>query len=752
MKYLLITLDAIEYLATIRQYQNIQFQEAESLYKLLTGNQVELKDQQLKTVYSTDGIILHTQQMKRNEGVVFDFTSFDAFNTQNEEKSITIFQKIIKYAIKYFGRLSLAPCEKELPGSNVSIIYPFPFSATKNAYKILVDRNSSKHSREDKNYLTVFYCGHEGEGRDAKVSFTSLNKALKALSEITLPQSTSNGLVNTQEYSTTILSDINLGLDSRIGYEHWQQYLTTIQKKFVQSTVNGVERLEGAAGTGKTLSMVLRCIHLLRTEPDKRIIFVTHSKATRDHIIDVFINNWPEVKELLCTSEDINKSLLVTTLQEWCIKFLGVYLSETEYLDKDASESKIYQLLYIEEAAGMVKQQDWNTYKCLCSDKFVKYIELTDSFILSEMIQYEIATIIKGRAEGNLDTYLTVERSSYAIPCHNEYDRHYLFLIYKKYQSKLESVGQYDSDDIILTALGQLKTPIWKRRRNQEGFDICFIDETHLFNLNELSIFHYLNKDRAKNNIVFAIDNSQHVGERAILDDTMYDILKISEVAKGHSAYNVVFRSSADIINLAYNVLASGSAIFDHMENPLIDSNFVMTRAEEEKCIFPEYKLLPTDDEMISAAFEEADKYAKQYNVSKSNILIAATTAELVESIIKYAENNHKACSIIKSRGDVKAVTSAYSMQQYVIGGIDYVGGLEFDYVILLGVDDSRVPPKSGKESNHFLSYAWYNRMYVAITRAKYALLILGNKGYGYSNMLESAIYNGIVRTDKQED
>ncbi|MBO5660848.1 MAG: hypothetical protein J6R93_00005, partial [Tidjanibacter sp.] len=172
----------------------------------------------------------------------------------------------------------------------------------------------------------------------------------------------------------------------------------------------------------------------------------------------------------------------------------------------------------------------------------------------------------------------------------------------------------------------------------------------------------------------------------------------------------------------------------------------------EEKCIFPEYKLLPTDDEMISAAFEEADKYAKQYNVSKSNILIAATTAELVESIIKYAENNHKACSIIKSRGDVKAVTSAYSMQQYVIGGIDYVGGLEFDYVILLGVDDSRVPPKSGKESNHFLSYAWYNRMYVAITRAKYALLILGNKGYGYSNMLESAIYNGIVRTDKQED
>ena len=177
-----------------------------------------------------------------------------------------------------------------------------------------------------------------------------------------------------------------------------------------------------------------------------------------------------------------------------------------------------------------------------------------------------------------------------------------------------------------------------------------------------------------------------------------------------------------------------------------------MTRAEEEKCIFPTYLLLPTDTDMIVKAFEEADKFAKKYNVSKSNILITSTTHELLHQISKYAEENHKACSIIKSRGDIKAVTSAYSMQQYVIGGIDYIGGLEFEYVILVGVDDSRVPPKSGNESNHFISYAWYNRMYVAITRAKYALMMLGNKGYGPSIMLESAIYTESVNTNFQND
>lgn len=752
MKYLLITLDAIEYIASIRQYQNINFPEAKSLYALLSGMYTTIEDPQLCISCNTDGLIFYTRQIKRNAGIVFDFTTFDAFKTQGEDKSITIFQKIIKYAIKYFGRLSLAPCEKELPGNNVSIIYPFPFTATKNVYKVLIDRNSSKHNREGKNYLTVFYSGHEGEKQDVKVSYTSLNKALKSLNEVALPHSSEDGLVCTREYSTVRLSDVNLGLNSSIGYEHWQQYLTTTQKEFIQRPITGVERLEGAAGTGKTLSMVLRCIHLLQTEADKRIIFVTHSKATKDHIIEIFTNNWPEVKNLLCTSEDITKPLLVTTLQEWCIKFLGVYLSETEYLDKDASESKLYQQIYIDEAADHIKQHDWNTYKCLCSELFVNYIEATDAYTLSEMIQYEIATIIKGRAEGNLDIYLSVERPEHAIPCYNDYDRHYLFLIYKKYQEKLESIGQYDSDDIILTALGQLNTPIWKRRRNQEGFHVCFIDETHLFNMNELSIFHYLNIDSAKNNIVFAIDNSQHIGERAILDHTMYEILKISADAKEKHAYNVIFRSSADIINLAYNVLTSGTAIFHHMENPLIDSNFVMTRAEEEKCIFPTYLLLPTDTDMIVKAFEEADKFAKKYNVSKSNILITSTTHELLHQISKYAEENHKACSIIKSRGDIKAVTSAYSMQQYVIGGIDYIGGLEFEYVILVGVDDSRVPPKSGNESNHFISYAWYNRMYVAITRAKYALMMLGNKGYGPSIMLESAIYTESVKTNFQND
>lgn len=742
MKYIYITLDAIEAFSNIRQYQSIDYASGEALYKVLHGSSVSLEDKRIKLLSLDNGVVFYTSNFDRNRGVLFDLSTFDAFKNKEPKHAITIFQKVLKYAIKYFNNLACAPCEKEVT-NNVTIIFPYPFTATKDVYKVLIDRNTSKHSRKDKNILTVFYSGDNPNG--IKVSFTALNKAMEELKEahiVKVENTDGENVIPIDTFHTTNLEDCDLHLDASVGYDNWNQYLTNTQKEFIYKDINGTERLEGAAGTGKTLSMVLRCMFLLKKNPTSRYVFVTHSKATKDHIIQVFKNNYPEVNDLLClTDEERSKPLLVTTLQEWCIHFLGVYLTETEYLDKDAQESKALQLLYIEEAFDKIKQREWSTYKKICSSTFVEYIEGTDSDLLLEMLQYEIATLIKGRCDGNIDQYKQLERPTYSIPCENEQDKTVLFLIYREYQKDLEKINQFDSDDIILTALGQLNTPIWKRRRNQEGFNACFIDETHLFNLNELSIFHYLNKEDSKNNIVFAIDKSQHIGERGILDDTMYSILQVTSGCRISQNYDVVFRSSPDIVNLAYNVLSSGATVFEHFENPLIDSTPILSSCEMQKCIYPKYQLLASDEEMITKAFDEVDAYSRNNRVAKSKILIVPTTFELFNQVQKYADNNNKQYSLIQSRGDASYVQSAFYHHQYVIGGIDYIGGLEFDYVIIIGVDDGRVPPKHSNESFHFINYAWYNRMYVAITRARYALLLLGNKSLGQSPILESAIH-----------
>ena len=133
---------------------------------------------------------------------------------------------------------------------------------------------------------------------------------------------------------------------------------------------------------------------------------------------------------------------------------------------------------------------------------------------MAQMFQHEISVVIKGRANENLDQYRALPRLAYGLPLTNPADRGFVFLVFKRYQEKLGATAQFDTDDIALTAIGQLDTPIWRRRRTTEGFDAIFVDETHLFNMNELSVFHFLTKRDGPYSIAYSVDRSQALGDR----------------------------------------------------------------------------------------------------------------------------------------------------------------------------------------------------------------------------------------------
>lgn len=105
----------------------------------------------------------------------------------------------------------------------------------------------------------------------------------------------------------------------------------------------------------------------------------------------------------------------------------------------------------------------------------------------------------------------------------------------------------------------------------------------------------------------------------------------------------------------------------------------------------------------------------------------------------------------LQSRNDYNTVDKAKTDNKFVVGGIDYVGGLEFDAVFIIGVDKGRVPPRSNsKDGNYqFTNFAWHNRMYVAISRAKYYVAMFGNSLNGISPILETAMVNNIVNYSK---
>lgn len=154
----------------------------------------------------------------------------------------------------------------------------------------------------------------------------------------------------------------------------------------------------------------------------------------------------------------------------------------------------------------------------------------------------------------------------------------------------------------------------------------------------------------------------------------------------------------------------------------------------------PVYKFYATDEEMINDAFKQVDSISKGLGIQKDKILLVSVNQEIHQHIIKYATEKNKPIEVLKRRGDITTIKCAEKNMRYVLGFIDYIGGLEFDAVVIVGVDKGRVPNNDGKEGTIYQSYEWHNRMYVAITRAKYTVAILGNKSYTESPLLRKAI------------
>lgn len=747
MKYIFVTYGAIDELVKLRQFHSPEYDEGMAVVSIIRGAEYELSRCPIITQSTESGIILYTSDAKKDDGMLITEECINELAKETNEHIVNIFQKIMKCCMRMFAGVRPAPNE-HLSNNTLMVMFPYAKGMMCSGNRVLIDKNTQKEAiRKGQVIFTAYYYGTSES--HIEINAPCLKRYIKEIGQIQLSSATFTDEEKEQIKSLYFgqLEPLELKLDSNIGYDNWKCYLTKAQKDFIERDISGAERLEGAAGTGKTLALILRCIYLLKkTNFSKRYIFITHSIATKNHIIDVFRSNCPEIDKYMITEDNFFGNLLVTTIQEWCIKYLGAYISETEYLDRDARESKEYQLMVIADAYTEVKKDDLPTYEKLCSLDFLRFIKAHDDDSLFELLQYEIGVVIKGQAGGDIDVYKILKRPKYGIPCKKDADYNLLYLIYTKYQNKLELSGQYDSDDIVISATMQLNAPIWKRRRDKEGFDACFVDETHLFNKNELNIFHFLNKTAIKNHIVVAIDKSQHVGEPTIYDEDSMEEMNLGKKDSVSSKFKTVFRSSPSIVTLAYSVLSSGIQLFgNELENPIENTISDFTPEEEKKFTDPQYILIESEADVVEKAYAEADRYVNEKGCKKSDVLIIGVSSYYSQQLEDYAKRLNKPAVFIKRRGDTEVYKDTGDNQRYVVGDIDYIGGLEFLYVIIVGIDANTVPPSNTSDDSDgsymYIKYSWYNRLYVALTRAKYGVTLIGCKVYGVSPLLEGAVY-----------
>ncbi|MCJ7993432.1 UvrD-helicase domain-containing protein [Rhizobium cremeum] len=754
MRYLAFQREAVEEIVGNRRLQSIDFEEGSELLRILSGELDDISGiaprLSLHTSRSGAGKIVTYAGGGIPAYVVFDLDESGVFDPKQPSfDAVQILQRVLRFAIKHWDHKILNPSEMVFPAYKKAIIFPFPISQ-KTGFRVAIDLNPDASRLERRGqaerYLLVYKAGlDDGKGPGETPSFTVFRKFLDDLPHLDVSRKPAGA----GAAQISALQGVSVGpppgrLDIHQGYDLWMRALTSEQRRFVVAPLESPARIEGPAGTGKTLCLALKAVHSLKGAQEKDLenssLFVTHSEASRKSILDV-LESMDAGHFLRPLSP--RRALKVVTLQGLCAEILRQEISATELLDPDAYDAKQLQLLYVEQALEHARRE-LTTYQKFLSVGFSEFLSREEDWALMQMLQHEIGVVIKGRANEKFDSYSKVPPLKNGLPLQNEGDKSFVWRVYELYRDQLISGAQFDTDDVMLSALGQLATPIWRRRRLREGYDCIFIDETHLFNMNELSVFHHLTKRDDRYQIAFAVDRSQAIGDRGWANDVDFGTLvpDTESLQNNRTKVSTVFRCSPDIVNLAFTVTSSGASLFTNFEDPLLLANSNLSFEEERMCQPPVYTQYDDDESLVKGAFEQAEDMVKSMSTSRGDIAIIAFGEELFKLLTSKAESENKPIELLKERGNLEVIKKARQSGRFVLSMPDYVGGLEFDGVVIVGVDDGRVPSTSGvsAESRAFLSFTAHNRLYVAITRARYRVIISGVKARGPSEILNPAL------------
>ncbi len=763
-RFLAIERSAANEIISGRLFQLAGLSDEETILSLLSDDtDIPKLGSRLQVMKNKDGVFILSRQEVSKDFVIFDLDTCDLFDaTSIASESLLFLQKILRFSLKQWSGMRPSGTERILSNSTKAVIFPWPISQ-KTSFRICVEL-SPDHDRQvkrpgDGRSFLVYKSGwDQGDGRDEIVSPTNFRRFLEAKKNLSardlVPAPSGVNPILSLSVTELIRPDRTTHYPSG-GYEQWMSLLTPKQEQFVSLPLRAPHRIEGPAGTGKTLSLVLKAIFLLReavkTGKEQKVLFVTHSEATRRGIEQMF-SSYDEHGFMQCDPVKDPQSLTLTTLHRLCGRFLGTEITESELIDRDAMESKQLQVMYVEEAIRGAMESEFPTHRKFMSQHFIDCVEKTDRWALSEMVQHEISVVIKGRAQEQLDSYKILPPLPYGLPVETTADRAFVWQIFVRYQDQLKVSAQFDTDDVVLTTIGQLNTPIWRRRRAREGFDSVLIDETHLFNMNELSLFHHLPRESDRFPIAYSVDRSQAIGDRdwsdARFTESLSPTSKIEE-REQHTRMANVFRCSPEIVDLAFSVTSSGATLFTNFENPLEMAASAFTMEDEKKADTPLLIECESDESMIERAFMLSEQLSKEMDVSRGEIAVVAFAQGLFDEAEIFAIKHNKAVEYIKQRGDVEAAQRAEKSGKTILSMPEYVGGLEFAAVILMGVDVGRVPPGGGggtRDSENFLSYAAHNRLYVAITRARYRVVILTAKERGISALLANAKSSELLR------
>jgi len=447
--------------------------------------------------------------------------------------------------------------------------------------------------------------------------------------------------------------------------------------------------IKGTVGSGKTTIAIYR----IRNFADEynRILYLTYNhtlmEAARTLIFEL--------------NGRIPRGVEFSTVHGWCRNFLKehkkkVYLRNQKELDN-----------ILREAITHVKMKEKS-----------RLFERPLSFW-----KREINDIIKGRAEGDYNKYIKIDRVGCGIAL-NEIARSIVWEVYEEYE-KLKG-WRMDFMDVLLETLKLM------RNVDYQKYDYVIIDEAQ--DLNNIALYISINLAKHTSGLFIVADAAQSIYNSGFRWKNMGLTIgsqNVYELKQNHRNSKQILKAAQSLIEKHNSIIGS-----DDFLNPLLSKKSgpkpLIVQVKGGKGVI--------DDEIDWIVRDIAQRIETGECICK-NIAVITPRKYYAQKIAEVLAKKNISASYYEESIDLNANTikciSIHSSK-----------GLEFPLVYLLGIDNKLIPGEIEKvdddEREIFLSQQ-RKLLYVAMTRAMNELIITCSQKY-HSLFLEDIDENLVVK------
>jgi len=513
-----------------------------------------------------------------------------------------------------------------------------------------------------------------------------------------------------------------------MSYDQWFSRLSPRQRDFVERPLNGPLRVRGAAGTGKTLAMVMRALRIAKEAPEgqpKRILFLTHSWAMAikvDGLVRSIGRNVPGVDAI-----EVYPLLSISGERDYAS--IG-----REPLGGDSDEGKRRSLKIIDDLVNAFADTDWIAYRGGSTEAFRKPFECPPGSRERRRLAWDLliefgcvlaAQGLLGRA-ADRERYMRMRRVGYMMPLANQVEKEVVFGLWAKFLAHLKEHGLISSDQIVSDYLNELQTFFWEAARAARGWDVVFVDEMHLFNAQERLIFHNLLRDGDRTPLVMmALDPKQSPRQvyTEVSDEKDQRAVSIYERAGLAGSEKIdlveVYRYTPEIAAVIKGVVDAAPAL-DMSDDWNLPPGVSMVASGPK----PAFRVEPDATRVFRRSMELAASLQAEARSRSGQVAVLCLDYERFSSYYLAAEHQYaRAVFVIRSRDDIEKLR--YMNRRIVFSMPEYVAGLQFDTVVLADANANLVPDGSfrGHSERNFLA-----ELYLGISRAEHRLEFVASK------------------------